>query len=376
MLNVYENQLIEQLPKSWKENQSGLEKFLEENWKNRSIFYDDEENSSHQQFINFKLKVGLKTNNYIGTIVYDNEQINIFPKVFKEKNKLQSDLLLKDFVYNLSVWLSYCDKLNFPFVEINNKLNEINSLAELLIAIYTRYVDNAVKTRPFYQYEEREETGSTIRGRIDVADYYCNKMPQAEYHRMNYRFSEFVHDNLLNRIIKCVCKYIYSITNQESIKNILRKLFIKLGNISDVNCKPFECDLIHLNRLNNDYEIILRLSKIFLYNKQGSNTQGSYGSFCFLFPSEMLFEGFVAGFMREHLKDKASITAQSSKFSLADIAINGENKGKAFNIKPDILIEHQENIYIADTKYKLINLDNNDNNKYGISQSDMYQMVS
>jgi hypothetical protein len=42
MLNVYENQLIEQLPKSWKENQSGLEKFLEENWKNRSIFYDDD----------------------------------------------------------------------------------------------------------------------------------------------------------------------------------------------------------------------------------------------------------------------------------------------------------------------------------------------
>lgn len=41
-------------------------------------------NKSKQQFIAFIGQRGIKTKNYIGTIVFKGEQINIFPKMFRE----------------------------------------------------------------------------------------------------------------------------------------------------------------------------------------------------------------------------------------------------------------------------------------------------
>jgi len=47
-----------------------------------------------------------------------------------------------------------------------------------------------------------------------------------------------------------------------------------------------------------------------------------------------------------------------------------------FQLKPDLLIsKERKNYHILDTKWKLINLSDNDNN-YNISQSDIYQLFA
>lgn len=56
--------------------------------------------------------------NYIGTIIFKGEQLNIFPKVFKadEDDTDTEDLRVDDLINNLVIWLGYCDRLNFLFV--------------------------------------------------------------------------------------------------------------------------------------------------------------------------------------------------------------------------------------------------------------------
>ena len=86
VLNRYEYTKINnnRLPDSWKTQSSldDLAEFLQENWEQRSVFYEDGEITSSQQFLEFTGQQGIKTKKYIGTSVFKGEQLNIYPKVF------------------------------------------------------------------------------------------------------------------------------------------------------------------------------------------------------------------------------------------------------------------------------------------------------
>lgn len=83
---------------------------------------------------------------------------------------------------------------------------------------------------------------------------------------------------------------------------------MKLGDVSNVECTPYDCDSVHLSALHSHYRIILSMSKMFLLNKVTSHDVGMTDTFCFLFPAELLFEGFIGGFMKEMLRGEAKVS--------------------------------------------------------------------
>lgn len=383
MVNGFEFTKIKskKLPEAW--NEEGvleeLENFLQENWHQRSIFYDDGEVTSRQQFIDFDKKDGIKLQNYVGTIIFRGEQLNIFPKVFKEdEDDYDTDeLQISDLIENLVYWLGYCDKLNFPFVSMKSELTDSENLMELFITIYVHYLRAALDRQRYHQYEDITDTGSLVKGKINIKDYAINKYPKGILNQMEYTYSSFVFDNSLNRIIKCTCQFLFNITNQISNKKILRNILMKLGDVSNVNCMPYDCDQVHLSTLHSNYRMILSMSKMFLLNKLNTSTIGTAESFCFLFPAEVLFEGFIGGFIKEMLSDEASVTTQSSDQYLAELIVNGESVGNAFLLREDILVEFDDSIVVLDTKYKEIDrfAKIKQNKKLKISDSDMKQMA-
>lgn len=383
MINNFEFSKIKtkNLPESWQEDSAleQLEKFLQDNWEQRSIFYSDGQVTSRQQFIDFDKKDGIKLQNYIGTIIFKGEQLNIFPKVFKEDEDdfNTSNLELEDLINNLVIWLGYCDKLNFPFVSMKGELVGTDNLLELFITIYVHYVKQAIDRQSYFQYEEVTETGSFVKGKIDFMDYATKKYPMGMHHKLDYTYSSFIYDNTLNRIIKFTCLMLVGLTNQLANKNILRDILMKLGEVSTVNCLPYDCDSVHLSTLHKNYRIILNMSKMFLFNKVSSYNVGMAESFCFLFPAEVLFEGFIGGFVEEMFKNKAKITTQASDQYLADLVVDGEVIGSAFQLREDILIEYEDAVFIIDTKYKEIDKFEKvkENKKLKVSDSDMKQMA-
>ena len=63
---------------------SDFNDFLLRNWKQRETFYDDGVNELKQRFIHVDTSgKRITTNDYIGTIGFKNNQINIFPKIYK-----------------------------------------------------------------------------------------------------------------------------------------------------------------------------------------------------------------------------------------------------------------------------------------------------
>ena len=383
MINGFEFDRIKksQLPTAWQEDGAleDLQEFLQRNWQQRKIFYTDGFHTSNQQFIDFDRKDAIKLQNYVGTIVFRGEQLNIFPKVFKEDEDDHdtSNLSITDLLRNLLYWLQYCDRLNFPFIQFKTDISEATSLIELFITVYVHYVKTTIEKHRFHRYEDVCETGSFAKGKIDFYDYAVRKLPYGRNEKLDYTYSSFVFDNTVNRIIKCTCRQIFNITEQPANKKAIHKILAMLADVSDKNCMPYECDTVKLSSLHSSYRVILSMSKMFLMNKTSNASMGPEDNFCFLFPAEVLFESFIGGFMKDMLSSKAQITTQASDQYLAELIVDGETVGNTFLLKEDILIEFLDYIVVLDTKYKEIDRFNRilENKKLGISDSDMKQMA-
>ena len=230
VINSYENSYIKfnSLPALW-QSQNALDEladFLQQNWEQRSVFYEDGAVTSKQQFLTFTGQRGIRTKNYIGTIVFKGEQINIFPKMFREdaEDNGTENLSQKHLMNNLIHWLEYCRKIEYPFISITSALEDTEDLRELFITLYIGYVRSAIERGPYYQYVEITEDCTGIKGKFDIKDYYINKIPNGQINRFRCSYSRFEYDNKVNRIIKYTCKYIMNSTtskNQKEIRKIL-----------------------------------------------------------------------------------------------------------------------------------------------------------
>ena len=124
--NVFEEKTIKNvnLPQAWQSQKEldELAEFLQLNWEQRAVFYEDGKIESRQQFLTFLGQKALKTNNYIGTIVFKGEQLNIFPKMFRldSTDDDVSELNLKHLMHNLVQWLDYCTKIDYPYMTLRH----------------------------------------------------------------------------------------------------------------------------------------------------------------------------------------------------------------------------------------------------------------
>ncbi len=386
--NYFEESVIKngRLPQEWQsqECQENLAEFLQLNWQQRKAFFNDGDYSTRQQFLSFTGQGGIRTNNYIGTIVFAGNQINIFPKVFRE-DKYDSDtseLNMKHLMYNLVQWLNYCTRISYPYINILSELDDVFDLKELFVTLFTRYTKYAVDRGLFYRYEDKTESSMSVKGKVDYIDYYCKKIPMGQAYKFECTFSNFEFDNMVNQIIKYTCKSILNDTSNVNRK-ILRNILTRLNEVDDVKCSPYDCDKIRLSKLHSHYSMLLSMCKILLLNKNTSYSVKNTESFCFLFPTEILFEGFIGGYMQEILFDKGRVKLQASDMALVnDIVFSGESYGKAFTMRHDILIEQKDkSAIILDTKYKMTDRfeeseDIRQSLVKNVSQSDLYQIVA
>ena len=234
ILNRYEESTISnsKLPEEWKTQNAldELEIFLQQNWEQRSVFYTEKSVTSKQQFLGFISHQGIRTKNYIGTIVFRGEQLNIYPKMFKpysddEDNGI-SELTQKHLMSNLVKWIEYCNKVEYPFISITSELEDTDDLRELFITLYLRYVQCALERGLYYQYVEETEDISTIKGKFDFKDYIIRKIPNGQGNKFRCAYSNFEFDNMLNKIIKYTCKQLTNFTTEKNQK-FIRNIYIK-----------------------------------------------------------------------------------------------------------------------------------------------------
>lgn len=371
MINLYEYQNKVSYAESFSPDELvEVEKYLDDIWVNRekSTWYgatdqdDNDEKEESQRFIQVLRKnQQLLSNNYVGVIKFEDHTINLLPKIF-HKQQEASKLDVKKIQLHLLWWLSYSEKVKFP--SFDSGLSSIDSdFFEILIYLFSKYTRELLSSAIYQQYQEVDRELSFVKGRIDMNTYIKDNLARGNWHKISCTYDSFEMDNTFNRIVKYVANLLLKSSNNAENQVFLREIVFILDEVSDVVMTSQDCQGITFNPMFSDFETIRDYCQLFLDHSISFDYADDLKLFAFLLPMEKVFEDFVFGFI-----NKEVVGVNTSK------RIKYLTEGNKFKLNPDNVLELGNKKIIADTKYKLLN--NDQSKKWGISQNDMYQMVS
>ncbi|WP_340104888.1 McrC family protein [Rhodohalobacter sp. 8-1] len=368
MINLFEYKNKEELSEEF----DGLDMFLDDIWRQREktgFYYgkdDEDEKMEAQRFLQFLHKTGeVKSNKYVGVIHYEGQKINLLPKIFFEVGNKTTQRNINAIQQHILWWLSYCRKIKFPNYQTSLD-TEKSDFFEVLIYLFAKYTRQLLTHSIYQQYEETRREMSYVRGRLDVDRYITQNLSRARWHKVNCIFDPFVLDNRFNQIIKYVATILMNQTENDESKKYLREILFTLDDVTDTTATSNECAAIQFNPAFAEFETVRDYCQLFLDHAVSFDYKNDLKLFAFLLPMEYLFEDFIFGFIEKEV-DGVKATSQASAVHL--------DEDKTFQLKPDLILETKARKIIADTKYKIVYSDEEDPKK-GISQPDLYQMLS
>ncbi len=351
-------------------NRELLESYLNGIWKNYKEllmegYETEEEISSNQPFLQFDGNTA-KAKNYIGFIQLNDTRIEVYPKIFT-KTRQDKALFLKHIFY----WFDHCNRWKVPFNKAGLDLKDISDFPELIIYLMASKILETISTTPYYTYIEIEERRNTVVGRIDFNNYLKNGLATGNYHKIDCVYDSFIFDNKINRIIKYCTRLLQKTAEFQETKAILEQILFILDEVNDRSFNSADLTTVTFNQFFEEYKDIMDFCEVIIKQQIYSNDLSDITQWCLMFPMEYIFEDFVAGFLEKHFSDKFTIDFQKSEMYLV------EQPEKIFKMRHDIFVTNDKGkSIIMDTKYKPREADFKEDKKRGVSQSDLYQMVS
>lgn len=333
-----------------------LEAYAQTVWDSRvETLYGEGSNVTNQQIIRFDRKNKVSTDKYVGVIKCGDIKVEIRPKILKGRGV--------NWGLNLLFWLSYNNRLNIPFHKLDIKNHDSDDVLEILTVLFSKYAYNAISIQPYYAYTTEDCESSFMKGQL-VFEKYISNIASGRWHKFHISHKPFIFDNLLNRIIKFVVRKLLSVCTMS--REELNKLLFILDEVTDISsCTQDDCDRVNVNPLYEDYYTLIDLCRMFIDNLTISNDDGGDNNYSFILPVNLIFEDFVLGFITKHFPDQS---AQGQKRGWL-----AERDGHwVFQTRNDIFLGKSK--VIIDTKYKRRESDGD--RKGGVSEKDMYQMVS
>jgi 5-methylcytosine-specific restriction enzyme subunit McrC len=354
-----------------------FESFLQKHWEERRILYSDHQNSSQQAYCSFNRSNHIFANGYIGTIFYHGLTFNIYPKIFSKANVENHEPINLDQanIEFISKLLTFSPQTNLAaFNSLTDDVGDLN-LFELMSYLYAKQLSTLLFKHPYYQYEVNLNESSTPKGKINWNRYSNKFYAEGNQHIFPFETSNFLNNNLLNQIIKRCLALLMNRVNFSKTKSLIKTCFSNLVEIEDKSITYADCDKVKLNYFYQDYEIILKFSKLFLLQENLNMTSGQKEGYCFLFPVQEMFEEYVASLVKETIPKDYGVSVQNSTHYVGTALINSNYRVNVKQIIEDIVVYPPNNkIIVIDTKYK--QLSDGDIVTSDLISNDLYQIIT
>jgi len=326
-------------------------------------FVLDNEETSQYLKITTKRPFGkvLQAQNYVGIIqTKDGTTIEILPKITSLSDDKKDEVKVKNILLNM---LKTLRKSPFKNLKMANLKKERTPLLEIFITMFLDELTKLIKKGIKSDYITKEENLKFLKGKLQISQQI--KYNSIHKERFHVEYQEFISDRIENRLIKTTLEFLYKKSKLNSNKKRIREFIFVFDEIGISHNIKIDFDKVKVNRQMKDYEQVLLWAKTFLLGNSFSPYKGKDVAFALLFDMNMLFESYVGKYLKKY---SINVKLQDSIHHLAYLEGNGK-----FKLKPDIVIENDKQIIIADTKWKLLS---EDKTHQGINQSDMYQLFA
>jgi len=321
-------------------------------------------------------QIGLQVVNYVGVITTPcGYQIEILPKIVSYDNGDDASYL-KHVRKKLFSMLHKVNKLSFKSFH-NASLEVFNKpLPDVLIRLFLDEVRLLIKKGIRNDYVSIRDETPFLKGRLQMAAQI--RQPVGRKHLFQVEYDEFLPDRAENRLIHTalakVAKWSRVIENQRLANELL---FVFDDIPQSKNTKQDFARWLDRDRSMVHYRGLKEWCELIINEESPFSLAGKQHGMSFLFPMNDLFEKYVGVVLRQQLNGEHELKEQASSKFLVER--HGDDSDKSmFQLKPDFLIKAKSGdtaISVLDTKWKVLKSKDEDS-KYGISQSDMYQLYA
>ncbi|WP_024298862.1 McrC family protein [Methylomicrobium lacus] len=242
-------------------------------------------------------------------------------------------------------------------------------LLEWVMKEFVLALDHLLKRGLRFDYRRVEEEQRYLRGRLDMNKQL--RQPPGRAHIFNIRHDLFLADRPENRLLKSALMRICGLTQEADTWRLSHELAGLVAEIPDSQNIAADFRQWRSDRLMAHYQPVRPWCELVLGQHMPLAMRGKTHGISLLFPMEKLFERYVEVKLRQRLPAQYTLKAQAASQSLC---IHQDKN--LFQLRPDFLIQsRQKTVLVLDTKWKLLSAADSEN-KYGLSQSDFYQMFA
>jgi 5-methylcytosine-specific restriction enzyme subunit McrC len=316
----------------------------------------------------------LEASQYVGVVRLGKRTIQVLPKIHQTNS--DEEKKKEDATRALISMLSYAGNFDVRETDVAPLLlGKAAEWFEILTALFAVHLKREWQNGAHRTYQAASDVLPVLKGRWRIADQ-LRRPERKQVFEVTY--DEFTADNQLNRVFRFVVEMLWKITRQFDSRRalgLLREWMDEVTLVDEVD--PEEAAPALLTRLNQRYEPLLNLARLFLEMAVPSPRAGNVSTFAFVFDMNQLFESFISNFIRRHRSE-----ILPSRFNACELLVQSAGAVRAlaqqgdrevFHLKPDILFRSGHTFpLIIDTKYKMLGAEAHS----GVSQADFYQMYA
>jgi 5-methylcytosine-specific restriction enzyme subunit McrC len=307
----------------------------------------------------------VQVTSYVGVIrAPDGFQIEVLPKVgkaigggAKEARQLLIEML--------------CCLQGFRHVQTDSaKISAARMpLLEVFIAEFLHTVEHIVKSGLRSDYSSRQDNLFALRGKLLMAPHLRQNLYRAD--RFFTERDEFSTDRPENRLLHAALRRVLMLSVSQANQQLARELQFIFADVPASAQPRIDFQRVRLDRGMGYYADALAWARLILDEESPLTGTGGHRAPSLMFPMEAVFEAFVAKHLARQLPRPLVLKTQARSHYLVR-----HREQNWFRLKPDLLIrEAERDSLVLDTKWKLLdNRKANGTDKYGLSQSDFYQL--
>lgn len=245
-------------------------------------------------------------------------------------------------------------------------------LLEIFISQFLHSVSQLLKQGLRSDYESEQGNLSFMKGKLMLSAQLRHNV--VNRHKFCVDYDDYMPDCSANRLLHSALDKLLSLKLSSENQRWLYELRFAFDGIplsrdieSDINSLRIERGMAH-------YSEPMAWAQLILAGMSPSALQGNTKAISLLFPMEAVFESFVTQTLPDELPPHLKVKPQAATYFLVKHGLN-----ECFKLRPDLLIQSRQPIktkMVMDTKWKLVNGNQQKKPLYGLAQSDFYQMFA
>jgi len=326
------------------------------------IVYRDKK-GNERYVVSRKGKDRIKVNSIVGTIsLKSGLTIEILPKFSKgdlANNSVKRHRKMLVNILRVSNETNFISSSSQSSKVLSNDMPLLNYIIELF-SIELLYI---LRSGTYATYIKSVQHSSRIRGNILVSKSIQNNI--VDKSKVYSSYNKHSANNLLMQIFRTLSQILLNDNNLSyKAKQTLHEIYLLLDDVNIIPLKEQDFKKVIFNRLNDKFEIIFRQAE-FIFNKYMPFTShiNSTPFWAILFDMNYLFEKFCVYLFR---RSNIDIQEQSTIKCFTD-------SNKIVSAKPDFIFSQENNIIVADAKWKLLS---KNKSIYGLDAQNFWQLFS